>query len=278
MSLHKRLRYYRKRNGMTQEYLASALGIGTANYAKYESGERNPKGDRIVALAKVLGISYSTLVNGEEQDAIELLNSHLRNAVLGDISGFSAFVTDFHSMGDVCQTIMEELVDWDELIQDKYSNFYCDFLLQPNLTSLAELDRCYKSASGWFNNQYLEMNDEKPEIQDVHHKFNDKELDDSTIYKMAFCIATSKYINLYENDIGVDFLLSDIRSYTENKNMSDVEAMQSFSVLVFVPFLAHILDTLEFIASNDSNMDDFSLVFLHDGLTMPEVVGETSFE
>jgi len=256
---------------MTQEYVANALGIRATNYAKYESGERTPKDDRIIELAKILNVSYSILIDGEENIAVDLLNNHLRGAVLGDIDGFNAFVSDFAGQVNVYQTIMSHLSGWDKAIQQRYSDFHSDFLEEPNLASLVELDKRYKASGGWFNAHHFQVYGQELDILDAEHEFNDDTLDDETLYKMAFCVAAERYIDLRPHgSFCENSIYTDVREYLGNENMSDMEALQFFSVKVFVPLLAHILDALEFIASNNSNMDDFANVFLFNALTRHE--------
>ena len=277
MSLNRRLKYHRTKAGMTQESVANALGIRATNYAKYESGERSPKDDRLVELAKILNTSYNALLIGEVSIAIDLLNRHLRSAVLGDIDGFCAFVSDFENLGNVYYTIMDLLVSWDKSIQEKYSNFHSEFLESPSLTSLIELDKHFKCSRGHLNAHHVEMNVNTSDTLDGNHSFDDNELDDATIYKMAFCIAAEGYIDMRTHGcFCVDSILSDVRKHLQNENTSDMEVLQQFAVLVLTPFLSHLLDTLEFIAVNNSNMNDFALFFLHNTLTPYEDDNEWS--
>lgn len=65
MSIGKRIQYFRKLRGMTQEALGRAVGLpeGSAHtrIAQYESGLRVPKHDMIRKLAEVLDVSHRAL-------------------------------------------------------------------------------------------------------------------------------------------------------------------------------------------------------------------------
>ena len=278
MSLHKRIKFYREERGLTQENVAAALGIKVPNYAKYESGERNPKQDRIIELAKIFGVGYSNLLIGEERIVVDLLNSHIRSAVVGNLDSFNSFTSDLsHHYEGIFRHINNCLSVWDEAIKNRYSEFHRNFLDEPNLSSLVELSKRYKIADE-FNSHYYEMHGIQREMLTEQQKFNDNELDDRTMYKMAFCIAAEKYIDLSEDgSFSSDFIFSEVRNYLEKHKMNDMEALQSFAVLVFVPFLALILDSLEFITDNDSNITDFANAFLYYSLTPDEVEAENTW-
>lgn len=57
MNTAEKIRYFRTAFGMTQETLSELSGINVATIKKYEYGERNPKPDQIMKIAKALGIS-----------------------------------------------------------------------------------------------------------------------------------------------------------------------------------------------------------------------------
>ena len=271
MSLHKRIKFYREERGLTQESVAVALGIKVPNYAKYESGERNPKKDRIVQLGNILGVGYSALIMGEERIVADLLNSHIRSAVIGSIDSFNSFISDLsHHNESVFKFITSFFNAMDRLIKERYGEFYGEFIEEPNLSSLAELNNLFKIADE-LNSHHYEVRGMEPVTLDNRHKFNDEDFDDRTIYKLAFCIAAEKYIDLQEHGrFCSDYIFSEVRAYLEKDKMSDMEALQSFAVLVFVPFLAHIVDALEFITDNDSNISDFANAFLYYSLTPDE--------
>jgi len=145
------------------------------------------------------------------------------------------------------------------------------FWIVRTLASIVELNKRYLTAFGGFNQQHYESNGDELMPLSLEHMFNDDALDDATIYKIAFCIAAERYIDLEEHgSFSVDFILSDVRDYLEARTLSDAETMQQFSVMVFVPFLDHILNTLELIEMNNSNLDDFVLAFLHNEVTFTE--------
>jgi len=268
--LNRRIKYYRKKAGLTQESVANELGIRVTNYAKYETGERNPKGERLLKIIEILGTSYHDLVDGEENTVVGVLNRYIRGAITGNIDGFMAFLSEFNSHSNVESVILDCLDDWGKSIKERFSEFHSEFLEEPNLSTLAELDKRYKQSFTSFNCFHNERVGIIHEPLDSSHMFNDEHLDDGIIYKMVFCVAVAKYIELGLDSKCVSCIFSEVREYTENKRMRDEEALKFFAVLVLVPFLDHIIDALELIAMNNSTIDDFEDAFLHGGLSMPE--------
>lgn len=57
-----RLVQYRKQRGMSQEDLATALGISRQAISKWERAEASPDTDNLIALAKLYGISLDELL------------------------------------------------------------------------------------------------------------------------------------------------------------------------------------------------------------------------
>ena len=59
----------RKTNNMSQEDLASQIGVSRQTFSKYETGESLPDIDKCSALAKVFGITVDDLINyGKEEN------------------------------------------------------------------------------------------------------------------------------------------------------------------------------------------------------------------
>lgn len=62
----------RKEKGLTQEQLAEKLGVTNKAVSKWETGKSMPDLSIIQELCKILGISLTTLLNGEENKEEEL--------------------------------------------------------------------------------------------------------------------------------------------------------------------------------------------------------------
>lgn len=63
--LHLRIRYLRKRKGMTQDELAKRLGLnGKSAVCLWESGETSPRADMLPPLAAELGVKVGDLFEG----------------------------------------------------------------------------------------------------------------------------------------------------------------------------------------------------------------------
>ena len=64
MTIGERIRYYRKMIGMTQEELASKVGVAKQAINKYETGRvTNIPIERFQAMAEVLGVSPAVLAD-----------------------------------------------------------------------------------------------------------------------------------------------------------------------------------------------------------------------
>ena len=63
----------RKEKGLTQEQLAEKLGVTNKAVSKWETGKGMPDLAIIQELSKILGITVSTLLNGEESKEDELI-------------------------------------------------------------------------------------------------------------------------------------------------------------------------------------------------------------
>lgn len=73
----RRIRFFRKRAGMSQKELGVAAGLNPASadvrIAQYESGNRTPKHALLLALSRVLGVSVEALTVPEIRSSAELM-------------------------------------------------------------------------------------------------------------------------------------------------------------------------------------------------------------
>ena len=63
-SLGEALRDHRQRCGMTQEYVAEALGVSRQAVSKWETGVAEPSTSNLLALAKLYGVDPGELLRG----------------------------------------------------------------------------------------------------------------------------------------------------------------------------------------------------------------------
>ena len=70
----KSLRLLRKRVGITQEQLASDLGVAKANISRYEKGTQKPEFRRLLGIAALLKVSPSELL-GDQTGIASLLGT-----------------------------------------------------------------------------------------------------------------------------------------------------------------------------------------------------------
>lgn len=70
-----RLVEYRKQRGMSQEDLASAIGISRQAVSKWERAEASPDTDNLIALARLYGVSLDSLLLAERGPVLSTVES-----------------------------------------------------------------------------------------------------------------------------------------------------------------------------------------------------------
>lgn len=68
MTLHEKILYYRKQARLSQEELAARVGVSRQAVSKWEGDAAQPELDKIVALARLFGITTDQLLLGETPD------------------------------------------------------------------------------------------------------------------------------------------------------------------------------------------------------------------
>ena len=63
-SLGEALKAHRQQSGMTQEYVAEALGVSRQAVSKWETGSAEPSTSNLLALAKLYGVDPGDLLKG----------------------------------------------------------------------------------------------------------------------------------------------------------------------------------------------------------------------
>ena len=69
MTLGEKIQYYRKKNKLSQEELAARVGVSRQAVSKWELGDATPEVDKLVALARVFGVTTDELLSPEEPAA-----------------------------------------------------------------------------------------------------------------------------------------------------------------------------------------------------------------
>ena len=67
MSFAERILYCRKKAMLSQEELASKLGVSRQAVSKWETGESIPDMNNLAALAEIFDVSLDWLIKGEEE-------------------------------------------------------------------------------------------------------------------------------------------------------------------------------------------------------------------
>ena len=76
MTLGERIQYYRKRDGLSQEQLAEALGVSRQAVSKWELNDAQPELDKVLAMARLFRVSTDTLLGNEPPAGGEVPPTH----------------------------------------------------------------------------------------------------------------------------------------------------------------------------------------------------------
>jgi len=255
--ISQRIKYHRKKSGLTQMDVSAKLGIRTDNYAKYESGVRVPRADRLVKLAKILGVSYDALNEGVERGFADLLKSHAINIIIGDSGSFSAFSSDMESSAEAYPVVDGFFTMSEHKFVANNAAFYKKYMAEPTLAGLIALYEMYSDQS----------NPGAPEeIDGISLKLKyrpDHQLEAVTSLKLAFCVAVTRYL---KHTDGASII--DESEKIAGDVLEHINALQYFAVKVFVPYLSFIIDAVDLCA--DTTIDDFEKAFLFYALTHPD--------
>ena len=101
--LNRNLKLLRKTMGMTQDKLASFLGISRSTYSSYETGRREPSMNVLGKIADLAGCDLATLYEKDEKVVKSQLvylfrTDGLTNNDLDEIASFKKFVLSYQKM------------------------------------------------------------------------------------------------------------------------------------------------------------------------------------
>ena len=258
--ISQRIKYYRKKNGMTQMSVAAKLGIRTENYAKYESGARVPRADRLIKLAKIFGVSFDALNEGVERRFADLLKSHAVNAVVGESCSFTAFPFDMESENETYPVVVGFMDKGLHSFLRENPEFCGEYLSEPALAGLIALYEMYRA----------QCDPDPPEpTAKITYKVLPAvvTLEPATVYKWAFCIAVRRYLD--RNDA---ITITEEAEKLAPAALEHMDVLQFFAVKVFVPYLSFIIDAVELCVN--TTIDDFEKAFLFYSLTHPDEESE----
>ena len=75
MDINDRVRELRKNQGLNQFELAELVGVSVDTVRRWEGNKQFPRADELVRLASTLKISVDELLNGPQEDKVELVLS-----------------------------------------------------------------------------------------------------------------------------------------------------------------------------------------------------------
>lgn len=68
MTLGEKINYYRKRSKLSQEELAERVGVSRQAVSKWELGNATPEVEKLLALARIFGVTTDELLSPEDPD------------------------------------------------------------------------------------------------------------------------------------------------------------------------------------------------------------------
>ena len=115
MSLSQNIKRLRLEKEMTQEQLASLLGVSAQAVSKWETSETYPDGALLVTIANTLDVSLDVLFDNKAY-SIKDISTRIRN-LISDTSADK----QFHLIRDICWQIEKGLFNCRMAIEDSYS-------------------------------------------------------------------------------------------------------------------------------------------------------------
>ena len=70
-SIGEKIREYRQKQGMTQDYLASELHVSPQAISKWENGQTMPDINLLLPLSRILGVGVNELLGGSRRDEFD---------------------------------------------------------------------------------------------------------------------------------------------------------------------------------------------------------------
>lgn len=165
MSFAERIKYLRERKCLTQQDMASILGISKSTYVKYERGEREPKFEALFELSKVFDVSTDYLLGMSDEEnryiysarkAVDLMTSKSfletlgkhENAVTKMVGDYTSFLFDLEF--DLVDLFYMTL-NINQLMEDVYAKGILifsyqpsDFVAPPDEKSYADLNKAIR--------------------------------------------------------------------------------------------------------------------------------------
>ena len=248
-----RIKYYRKKRGMTQMSVSTAMGIRVDNYAKYESGARIPRDDRLINLAKIFGISFDALKEGIEREFADLLKAHALGAITGEAGSFSAFFNDMELSSEAYSVVASLFSRGVHSFTIENRELFEKYMSNPSMADLIALYDMYK-----------EQSDFPVQVSDpIKMHFVLAPLEPAMALKWAFCVAFHRYLE--DND--PTFIMDEAKQHA-GSFLEHFDELQYFAIKLFVPYLSFIIDAVELCMN--TTMDDFDIAFLFNALTPPD--------
>lgn len=116
MSLARNIRKFRLERNMTQEQLASILGVSAQAVSKWETSETYPDGGLLVSIAGALDVSLDVLFDNKAY-SMKDISSRIRNLILS-----TPKENRFHLVRDICWQMEKGLFNCEMTIDEEYDS------------------------------------------------------------------------------------------------------------------------------------------------------------
>ena len=233
-----RLKYYRQRKNMTQAEVAEKLGIQKPNYQKYESGQRNPKDDRIKEMAQIFGCGFLSIKYGEKDMFIARANDSIRRAIMGEDLVYTSIADDWGyedwEEGSLTTEITTFFSDYALELEEINPDFYKQYIEVPALQNIFELADKFHYAV-W--HRLVEPDD----YQDDFEEYEDDAITPTQWYGIAFSYLVIDYFSGIESDQQV---IDDTKAALDDDSVTDEDAGLQFASKIFTPFLHYVIEAV----------------------------------
>lgn len=75
----------RIKKGLSVKELASVIGVSSSAVSQWENGSKSPRADKLKAISEALEVSTEYLLNGKEEDPVQIDMDRIDKALLKEL-------------------------------------------------------------------------------------------------------------------------------------------------------------------------------------------------